>query len=95
MLNPLLDGPKARPARFMVRLTHDVRLPKPTFHIKTSRHYLDGKSEGLPMKVGCPPKGQPLGSPSRVPSPLVGCPLIYDKFAMDEWIKAGNTQKVD
>ena len=46
------------------------------------------------MKVGVSFRGQPQGSPSRVPSPLAGRPLAYGKFAMNEWIKVGNMQKL-
>ena len=35
------------PVQSVIRLAHDLKQPKPTFHIKTSRHYLDRKS-------GCP-----------------------------------------
>ena len=38
------------------------------------------------MKVGV--------SSQRPTSPPIGRPPAYGKFAMDEWIKAGNTQNV-
>ena len=51
VFNPRLDEPRARPALSKVRLASDVKLPKPTYYIKTGRHYLDGKSGGPYMKV--------------------------------------------
>ena len=55
-------GPGLEPTWSKVRLAHDVKQPKPTYYIKTSRYYLDEKSRGPYMKV----------DPSRVPSPPAG-----------------------
>ena len=51
VLNPLLDGPMAWPTRSEIHRAHDEKRPKPTFRIKTGRHYLDRKPRCPYVKV--------------------------------------------
>ena len=74
------------------RLARDAKRPKPTYHIKTGGHYRDGGNFKARLReLGCLPRGQLQGNPSRVLSPPVDRPSAYEKVVREKDTNAENT----
>ena len=71
-----------------------MKLPRPTYHVKTRREQAKRESLKAHMrKPECPIRDSLHGDPSRVSSPPSDHPTAYGNFVMDKHTKAENMQK--